>query len=137
MSLSANVRNDIKAAQKLRLPWWGVLIWMAFCLSIFLLFDHFGQMYMAVPTLNCVAVLSLLIYLRWKFRRHVWFWIIMAVIAALHVLLIWYVPWTTKWVPAIAIGAIDSVDFCILLWILAFVGELVERPKTSETQSSR
>ncbi len=48
----------------------------------------------------------------------------MTIIAALHVLLIWYVPWGTKWVPAIVIGAIDSVDFCILLWILAVVGRL-------------
>lgn len=79
-----------------------------------------------------MAVLGLLVFLRWKLRQHVWFWIAMTIIAALHVLLIWYVPWTTKWVPAIAIGAIDSVDFCILLWILAAVGKLVERPKGSE-----
>jgi hypothetical protein len=124
MSLSANVRNDIKAAQKLRLPWWGVLIWMALCLPVILIFDHFGRMNMALPTLNCGAVLGLLIFIRWKLRRSVWFWIVMTVIAALHVLLIWYVPWTTKWVPAIAIGAIDSVDFCIVLWILGVVGKL-------------
>ena len=131
MSLGAKVRNDIKAAQKLRLPWWGVLTWMAFCLPVVLLFDHYGRMYMALPTLNCLAVLSFLVFLRWNLRRHVWFWITMAIIAALHVLLIWRIPWTAKWVPAVAIGAIDSVDFCILLWILTAVGKLVERPKAS------
>ena len=30
MSLSVDVRNDIKAAQKLRLPWWGLLIILVF-----------------------------------------------------------------------------------------------------------
>jgi len=55
----------------------------------------------------------------------------MTMIAALHVVLIWWIPWTAKWVPAIAIGAIDSVDFCILLWILAVIGKFVERPNAS------
>jgi hypothetical protein len=132
MPLSIDVRNDIKAAQKLRLPWWGVLIWMAFCLPVVWLCDQFGRLDMALPILNCIAVLSLLIALRWKLRRYVWFWIAVAIIVALHVLLIWYVPWTSRWVPAIAIGAIDSVDFCILLWILAVVGKIVEHPNASE-----
>jgi hypothetical protein len=32
LSLKAEVKSDIKAAQKLWMPWWGVLLWMAFCL---------------------------------------------------------------------------------------------------------
>jgi len=57
----------------------------------------------------------------------------MTAIAGLHLALLLFIPWTTKWVPAIAIGAIDSVDFCIALWILAVVGKLVQRSKASET----
>lgn len=132
MSLSINVRNDIRTAQKLRLPWWGVLIWMALCLPVIWGLDHIGKLNMALPTLNCIAILSLLIALRWKLKRHMWFWAVMLIIAILHALLIWYVPWTTKWVPAIAIAVIDSVDFCIVLWILAGVGKLMEGPSTSE-----
>jgi hypothetical protein len=132
MSLSSDVKNDIKAAKKLWLPWWCVLILMALSLPVFWLFDHFGRLDMALPTLNCVGVLGLLIFLKWKLRRHVWFWIAMIIVAVLHLLLICYVPWTNKWVPALAIAAIDSADFCIVLWILAVVGKLVERPKASE-----
>ena len=129
VSVSTKVKSEIKEAQKLRLPWWGGLSLMALSLLVILAFDHFGRMNMALPALNCGLVLSLLIFLKWKLRRHVWFWIVMTIIAALHILLICYIPWTKKWVPAIAIGAIDSVDFCVLLWILAVVGKLVERPK--------
>jgi hypothetical protein len=132
MSLGAKVRNDIKAAQKLRLPWWGVLSWMAFCLPVVWLCDHFGRLNMALPILNCIAVLCLLVVLRWKLRRHVWFRIAMPLIGALHALLIWYVPWTTKWVPALAIAAIDSADFCLILWVLSAVGRLMEGPTTAE-----
>ena len=42
----------------------------------------------------------------------------MTFITAAHVELILLIPWTTKWVPALAIGAIDSVDFVVVLTIL-------------------
>ena len=131
MSLSTEVRNDIKAAQKLRLPWWGVLSWMAFCFPVVWLCDHFGRLNMALPILNCIAVLGLLIALRWKLKRHVWFWIAMTIIAALHFLLIWYIPWTTKWVPALAIAGIDSADFCLILWVLSAVGRVMQGSTTT------
>ena len=132
MSISTEVRNDIKAAQKLRLPWWGVLTWMAFSLPVVWFCDQFGRLNMALPVLNCVAVLALLIVLRWKLRYHVWFWIAMIIITMLHALLVWYIPWTTKWVPALAIAAIDSVDFCLLLWLFAAVGRLMEGTNAAE-----
>jgi len=53
----------------------------------------------------------------------------MAVIAALHVPLILFVPWTTRWVPALAIAVIDSVDFCLILWILAVIEKVMREPK--------
>ena len=60
----------------------------------------------------------------------------MTVIVALHVPLILFVPWGTRWVPALAIAAIDSLDFCLILWILSFVGNLMggprEGPRTAE-----
>ena len=67
-----------------------------------------------------------------KLRRRVWFWITMTIIAILHVPLILFVPWTTKWVPAIAIAAIDSADLIVMLTILSLVGKFMEGSKTSE-----
>ena len=74
--------------------------------------------------------------MKWRLRRHTWFWITMTVIVALHVPLILFVPWGTRWVPALAIAAIDSVDFCLILWVLSFIGNLMggprEEPRTAE-----
>ena len=56
----------------------------------------------------------------------------MVVIAALHVPLILFVPWTTKWVPALAITVITTGDFCLILWILILVGKFMEKPKVAE-----
>jgi hypothetical protein len=49
----------------------------------------------------------------------------MTVLAALHVLLVLFVPWTSKWVPAMAIADIDSVDLIVMLAILAVVGRFM------------
>jgi hypothetical protein len=130
MPLANGIKDDIKAAKKIRLPWWGIL-----CLAIgsFLmswLFDHFGKLTITLPTLNSILILVFAIALKWKLRRRAWFWMIMAVIAALHVPLILFVPWGDRWIPALVIGAIDSVDLCAILWILSVVGKFVEGPKT-------
>ena len=126
------VDNDLKAAKQMRLPWWGVLCWMIGCALIVWLFDHLGRFDLARPALYSIGMLGVAIAIKWKLRRHLWFWITMTVIAALHVPLILFVPWTTKWVPAIVIIPIGLADFYAMLAILSVVGKLVERPKTSE-----
>ena len=51
----------------------------------------------------------------------------MTIIAALHVPLVLFIPWTTKWVPALAIATIDSVDLIVILAILTVFREIHER----------
>jgi chromate transport protein ChrA len=115
--------DDMKAARQMRLPWWGVLCWMIVCALIMWLFDSLGRFDLARPTLYGIGMLGVAIAIKWKLRRHVWFWITMTGIVALHVLLILVVPWTTKWVPAIVV---------IPIGILSVVGKFMEAPKTSE-----
>ena len=54
----------------------------------------------------------------------------MIILAALHVPLILFVPWTSKWVPALVIAVIGSADICLMLWIITIVGRLVEGRRT-------
>jgi len=56
----------------------------------------------------------------------------MTIITALHIPLILFVPWTTKWVPAGAIAAIASVDLIVTLAILSVVQKFVEKPNAAE-----
>ena len=55
----------------------------------------------------------------------------MTFITATHVELILLIPWTTEWLPAVAIGAIDSLDFTVLLTIINYFGRLTEGPKNA------
>jgi hypothetical protein len=136
MQLANDIKNEVRAAKKMRLPWWGVLIGIIGSFLCAWLFDQFGRLNIALPTLSCIAVLGFLIALKWKLRRQVWFWIAMTIIAALHVPLILFVPWTTKWVPAMAIAAIDSADFIVLLAVLSVVEKSMEGPNTSERRAA-
>jgi hypothetical protein len=132
MPLTKDIKNDIKAAKKIWLPWWAVLSLIIGGLPIIWLFDHFGKLNLFLPTFNCVGMLGFAIAVKWKLRRQAWFWGTMAILAALHVPLVLFVPWTTKWVPAIAIAAIDSADLIVMLAILSVLGKFVEGSKTSE-----
>jgi hypothetical protein len=127
-----DVKGDIKAAQKIRLPWWVVLCIIVGALPIYWIFDRIGKLNIALPTLNCIAVICFIFILKRKLRRHAWFWITMAVIIALHIPLIFYVPWTTRWVPALMISVVDSLDFCLMLWVLSVVEKLMRGPEASE-----
>ena len=134
MSLTNDVRDDIKAAKKLRMPGWAVVCVIIVSFLCAQLFERFGRLNLVLPILNGIGVLGFIIAFKRKLWRHAWFWGTMAVIAALHVPLILFFPWTTRWVPALAIAVIDSVDFCLILWILTVVGKFMGEPKGTEKQ---
>jgi hypothetical protein len=118
--------------RKMRLPWWGVLGIILGGLPVLILFDHFGKFNLARPTLTSAVILVIAIALRWKLKGHVWFWITMIVLAALHVPLLLLVPWTTRWVPAFMIIPIGMADLYLMLWVLSLVGKFMGGPETAE-----
>ena len=87
---------------------------------------------MSLPLLMSIGLFAFFIYLKWGLRRQPLFWSTIAVLAAVHALLIWYIPWTSKWVPAAAIAAVASIDLCLMLWVLAAVEVLVGGQTTAE-----
>lgn len=131
MRLDSETENDIRVAKKLWLPWWAVLLLLLVGTPSVWLFDHFGRLDLFLPTWNTIFVLGFLVVVKRKLWRHAWFWIVMTFITATHVELILLIPWTTKWVPAVAIGAIDSLDFTVLLTIINYFGRLTEGPKNA------
>ncbi len=132
MAAAKEIKADIKAAKKIWLPWWAVLSLIIATICVLWLFDHFGRLNLGLPTMNSMAVVAFAIAVKWKLKRYVWFWGTMAIIAALHILLLLSVPWPDKWVPAVAIAAIDSADLIVIFTILAAVRRSLKAPKTTE-----
>ena len=110
--------------KQLRLSWKGGLGIGFGTLIIMFLFDHFGKLALARPTLYSVIVIVIAIAMQWKLRTHVWFWITVAVMTALHVPLILLVPWTAKWFPVILITPIAAVDLFLMLAIIKLAEKL-------------
>ena len=111
----------------MRLPWWGLVCVFAGTLLMGLLFVRFRRFDLARPTFVSVAMVAIALALRWNLRRHVWFWITMTFLAALHLLLIFFVPWTTNWIPAFVIVPFGVADLYAMLWTLSVVGKLMGR----------
>ena len=132
MSQMNDLKREIQEARKLRLSWHTKLLIIVIGAPATFLFALYGRLELALPLMNIIGVLGLMIFFKWKLRKHAWFWATMAVIAALHVALVLFVPWETRWVPALAIAVIDSVDFCAMVWIISIVGDLVEGSNAAE-----
>jgi len=131
MSIADEVKRDIQAAKKLRLPWWAVLLGIVASFLSAWLFDNFGKLQLVLPALNSVAVMGFVIVLKRQLWSQLWFWITVAVIAAVHVLFVLFVPWTSKWIPALAIAAFDSADLCVIILIILIVGKLMREPNAA------
>jgi len=99
-----------------------------------LLSIHFGRFDLARPSLISAGMIAIAIALRWKLRRHVWFWITMVILAALDLPLILFIPWTTKWIPAIVIVPFGIADLYVIVWVLSAVGRFVQGPETDQSE---
>ena len=114
----------MEGKKQLTLSWKSGLAIFFGTILIGLLFFHFGKLALARPTIFSIITIVIAIALKWELRRHVWFWITMTVIVALHVALILSVPWSTKWVPAIVIIPTGIADLYAMLAILSVVGKI-------------
>jgi len=79
-----------------------------------------------------IGIVGIVIRFKWKLRRQTWFWVTMTVIAALHVLWVLFVPWTTKWIPVFVYIGFATADFVLILWILLVVEKFMGNPRTIE-----
>jgi hypothetical protein len=135
MSLMNELRTEIREAKKLHLSWLTRLIIFIVGAPLTYLFALYGRLAWAWPVMITIGVLGLVILFKRKLWNRRWFWVSMVTIAVFHILLILFVPWTTSWVPAMAISVGGSADFCLILWILLVVGKSMEGSKVSEDES--
>ena len=118
--------------RQMRMSWRGGLCVFFGTILLALLFVSVGRFDLARPIMVSLAMVGLAITMRWKLRKHVWFWVTMTVLAALHVPLILFVPWTTKWIPAILIVPVGIADLYVMLWVISGVGKFMVKQETTK-----
>lgn len=102
---------------------------------IMLLFHYLGKPASGYPAALFASMLGMVIRVRWELSRHAWFWITVVAIIFLHAPLIWLVPWTSRWVPAVLIAPFCIVDALVILGIVNLAEKLSGSEPTLSSES--
>ena len=89
---------------------------VAMLAPVFLLFVCLGNADMGLAVCIVLGMTIIAIRLRWKLRKHMWFWAIIIVILGLHIPLVSLVRWPQGNVPTLVYTMpIGIADFLIIL----------------------
>ena len=82
---------------------------------------YFGRFALVLPTLMSLVVIVYVIFAKWELRREAWFWPVIVVVSALHVLAIIFVPWKTTSLPSIVSLPFVVADLAAVLGIFTLL----------------
>jgi len=116
----------LNAAEKIHFVWWANLSIFVCTFSLLLLFDHLGRPDTAMPIVDSIFVLGVLIRLNWKLRRQRWFWITLAILVAVHVLLVIFLPWDERFSKRGPNTGIITLDSCAVFVVFSVVRQFVQ-----------
>ena len=114
--------------RQMRLPLWAYPLVLGGFMLLASMLHHFGKFALARPMVFSVSIIGVTIAMRWKLKGRVWFWITMTFLTALHVPLILFIPWTTRWIPALVLIPIGIADLYAMLWVVSVVAKLKGEP---------
>lgn len=86
-----------------------------------LIFIYFGEPGRGRAAWLFLGVLLVAIKVRWELRRYAWFWGTIALIGMAETLMVMFVPWTSKWIPAVVMLPFCIIDGLSVLWVFQTV----------------
>jgi hypothetical protein len=99
---------------------WAITI-LGITSPLFFLFDSLGKPGNGRAAWIGAGIILIVMKVRWELRKHTWFWITMLFVLLMHVPLIVFVPWTSRWLPAQGLTAIAVADMAVILGCLHLV----------------
>ncbi len=75
------------------------------------------------------------IWINWDLRRHLWFWVTIATLLAVHIPFLLIIPWPSRWIPAISVLPFGVVDCGLILGVIALMERLMKRRGEASTSS--
>ena len=97
-----------------RTDYTGAII-VALLAPVFFFFIYLGKAEMGFTVCLVLGMIMLAIKLRWKFRRHAWFWVTIVLVLLLHIPLLFFVHWPESRVPTIAYSLpLGIADFLLI-----------------------
>src|ERR1700723_694072 len=115
---------------------WAITV-MALTSPLFFVFDNQGKPGTGRAAWICAGMFLVVMKVRWELKSRPWFWSTIVVLLTLHIPLILYVPWTSRWIPAAGILPIGVLDCAIILGSIALVEKMMKQaPPLHETPPS-
>ena len=104
------------------------LIFAAVLAPVFILFIYLGKADMGFTVFIILGMIMFAIKLRWKLRKHAWFWLVIFFILLLHIPLLFIVRWPHTNVPTIAYSLpLGIVDFLLISGVLGLTEKLFSK----------
>jgi hypothetical protein len=107
-------------------PKWVMLIALFSSPAFFLLF-YYGYPGKGKVASAFVGMILFAIRARWGLRKYMWFWLTVAIIFALHLPIVWYVPWPDERYPNIALLPLALLDYALVRGCIKVVEKLINR----------
>ena len=108
------------------------LIFAAILAPVFLLFIYLGKVDMGLTVFIVLGMIMFAIKIRWKLRKHVWFWAIIAFILALHIPLFSIVRWPQSNIPTIAYALPFGIaDFVLVMGAVGLAEKFFSKGSSS------
>jgi hypothetical protein len=105
---------------------WGLLV-AVISLPVAIVVSHFVDPGRGRAAGVVLALMLLAIRAFWYLRQQVWFWIAVAALTIIHVVLVVVVPWTNKSFPAPALWPVGIADFAAICGFIKLVEKTMSR----------
>ena len=106
---------------------------LALVAPVFFLFVYLGKAEMGFTVCLVVGASMIAIYLRWKLRKHAWFWAAIAFILLLHIPLFFVVRWPQSNIPTIVYSLpLGITDFLLISGAIGLAEKLFSRGSSSD-----
>ena len=106
---------DYETPQKKSSADWSGTIIGVMVLPVFFVFVYLGKAEMGFNAMLVLGLAMIAVKLRWRLRKHVWFWATIALILLLHIPLLFIVRWPQGNVPTLAYSLpLGIADFLLI-----------------------
>jgi len=100
----------------------------ALLLPVLFFFIYIGKAELGFTACIVLAMSMIAVRLRWKLRKHVWFWATIVLILALHVPLLFIVRWPQSNVPTLAYSLpLGIVDFLLIMGAISLAQKVFSK----------
>jgi hypothetical protein len=105
----------------------------AMLLPVLFFFIYIGKPELGFTACIVLGMSTIAVKLRWKLRRHVWFWATIIFILALHIPLLFMVRWPQSNVPTIAYSLpLGITDFLLISGAIGLAQKLFSKDSSAD-----